>query len=85
MVEGGTDITFLLQFPHEREIRSGPLTSLEVQSMRVNVSVLEVALSINLRSLTTEQVCTPARDCPLSYLRLHSLHGQSCESLSASD
>ena len=58
MVDRGADIFFLSQYPHEKEILFGPLTGLEVRSTRVDGTalVVEVALSINLASLTIEQV-----------------------------
>ena len=58
MVDRGADIGFLSQYPHEREILFAPLTGLEVRGTRIDgaVLVVEVALSINLASLTIEQV-----------------------------
>ena len=46
------------QYPHEKEILFAPLTGLEVRSTRVesDVLVVEAAPSINLVSLTIEQV-----------------------------
>ena len=54
----GADLGWLSQYPHEREILFAPLTGLEVQWTRVQDSVLVVgvSLSINLASLTIEQV-----------------------------
>ena len=59
MVDRGADIGWLSQYPHEREIMFGPLTGLEVRSTRVDgaVLVMEMAISVNLASLTIEQVC----------------------------
>eukprot|EP00966_Prymnesium_polylepis_P293171 6771400-Prymnesium_polylepis.1 len=58
MVDRGSDISWLSQYPHEKEILFAPLTGLEVQSTRVEGSVLvvSVALSVNLNALTIEQV-----------------------------
>jgi hypothetical protein len=58
MVDRGADIGFISQYPHEKEILFAPLTGLEVRSTRVKGSalVVEVALSVNLASLTIEQV-----------------------------
>ena len=58
MVDRGAEIAFLSQYRHEKETLFGPLTGLEVRATRVEGSVLvvEVALSINLASLTIEQV-----------------------------
>lgn len=58
MVDRGANIAWLSQYPHEREILCGPLSGLEVMSYRVDGSILviEMKLSINLASLTMEQV-----------------------------
>lgn len=57
MIDRGADICFLSQYPHERETLFNPLTGLEVQSVRVEdtVMIVSVKLSINLGSLTIEQ------------------------------
>lgn len=58
MVDRGADIWWLSQYPHEREILFGPLTGMEVLATRVDgpVLVVSVGLSINLASMTLEQV-----------------------------
>ena len=58
MIDRGADISFLSQYPFEKEILFNPLTGLEVRGSRVEGSVLivEVKLSVNLTSLTIEQV-----------------------------
>ena len=58
MVDRGADISWLSQYPHERETLFGPLTGLEVQGTRVDgsVVVIEARLSVNLNALTIEQV-----------------------------
>ena len=58
MIDRGADISFLSQYEHEHETLFAPLTGLEVQGTRVDGSVLvvEVKLSVNLTSLTLEQV-----------------------------
>ena len=58
MVNRGADISFLSQYPSEREILFGPLTGIEVLNTRIEGSavVIECALSINLTALTLEQV-----------------------------
>lgn len=63
MVDRGADIAWLSQYPHEREILFAPLSGLEVQSSRVDgsVVVLEMRLSVNLASLTMEQVMSKRR------------------------
>jgi hypothetical protein len=58
MIDRGADISFLSQYPSEEEILFNPLTGLEVRGSRVEgtVLVVEVKLSVNLTSLTIEQV-----------------------------
>ena len=58
MIDRGADIGWLSQYPHEEEILFAPLTGLEVQSTRCEETVLVVgvSLSVNLSSLTIEQV-----------------------------
>ena len=58
MVDRGADISWLSQYPHEKEILYGPLTGIEVQSTRIDgaVVVIEARLSVNLNALTIEQV-----------------------------
>ena len=58
MVARGADISWLSQYPHEKEILFGPLTGIEVLNKRIDVSlvVIECAFSVNLSALTLEQV-----------------------------
>lgn len=58
MIDRGAEISFLSQYPHEQEILFAPLTGLEVLSTRVMgaVMIVSVKLSVNLTSLTMEQV-----------------------------
>ena len=58
MVDRGSDLSWLSQYPHEKEILFAPLTGIEVQSTRIedSVVVVEVRLSINLKTETIEQV-----------------------------
>eukprot|EP00966_Prymnesium_polylepis_P174211 4030738-Prymnesium_polylepis.1 len=58
MIDRGADISYLSQYPHEAETLFAPLTGLEVQSTRVQGSVLVVGvgLSVNLTALTIDQV-----------------------------
>uniref|UniRef100_A0A7S2FQQ3 Uncharacterized protein n=1 Tax=Haptolina brevifila TaxID=156173 RepID=A0A7S2FQQ3_9EUKA len=63
MVDRGADISFLSYYPHEREVLFAPLCGLEVRGSRVTgtTAVLDVALSINLASLTIEQMVSKRR------------------------
>eukprot|EP00962_Isochrysis_galbana_P010777 scaffold2996_cov132-Isochrysis_galbana.AAC.1 len=63
MVDRGADITWLSQYPYEKEVLFGPLSGLEVQSTRVegSVQIVQMQLSINLASLTIEQVVSKRR------------------------
>ena len=58
MIDRGAEISFLSQYPHEKEVLFAPLTGLEVHSMRVEDAALIVGvnLSVNLTALTIEQV-----------------------------
>lgn len=58
MIDRGADVGWASQYAHEAEILFAPLTGLEVQSTKVHGSVLVVgvSLSVNLSSLTIEQV-----------------------------
>eukprot|EP00966_Prymnesium_polylepis_P314665 7270946-Prymnesium_polylepis.1 len=63
MINRGADISWLSQYSHEREILFGPLTAIEAQRTRVegSIAVIESAFSINLNSLTLEQVLSKRR------------------------
>ena len=63
MIDRGADIWWLSQYPHEAEILFAPLTGLEVQSTSCEETVLVVgvSLSVNLASLTIEQVIAKRR------------------------
>ena len=58
MVDRGSDIGLLSQYPHEMEILFAPLTGLEIHSIAVDGTVLvpEIRLSVNLNAATIEQV-----------------------------
>ena len=58
MVNRGADISWLSQYPHEKEILFGPLTGIEVLDTRIDGTVVEIIcdFSINLTALTLEQV-----------------------------
>ena len=63
MIDRGADISFLSQYPHEQEVLFSPLTGLEVQSSRVEGSVIVVTVkpSVNLTARTIEQVVAQRR------------------------
>ena len=58
MVDRGADISWLSQYPHEKETLLPPLMGLQVHGTSVKGSTLVVAcrISINMASLTLEQV-----------------------------
>ena len=58
IIDRGAEISWLSQYPHEKEILFAPLTGLEVLKQRIEgaVIVLDVRLSVNLTSITVEQV-----------------------------
>ena len=51
-------MSWLSQYPHEKEVLFAPLTGLEVQRTRVEgrALVVDVRLSVNLQARTIEQV-----------------------------
>ena len=57
MISRGADLSFLSQYPHEREILFAPLTGLEVRATRIEGTVLVVEMDVtcNLSLLTIEQ------------------------------
>ena len=63
MIDRGAEISWLSQYPHEKEILFAPLTGLEVVGSRVDGGTLvaEMRLSVNLNSLTIEQVVSKRR------------------------
>ena len=58
IIDRGAEISWLSQYPHEKEILFAPLTGLEILKQRIEgaVIVLDVRLSVNLTSITVEQV-----------------------------
>ena len=58
MTDRGADVGFLSQFPHEKEILFSPLTGMEVESTSIegDVLVVRAKLTVNMSSLTLEQV-----------------------------
>ena len=69
MVDRGADLSWLSQFPLERETTFPPLTGLEVRAMRVHdaILVVEVRLDINLGA-TIEQVIAKMQSSHLQLL-----------------
>ena len=63
MVDRGADLSFLSQYPHEREILFAPLAGFEVKFTRVEgeVLVVVVSLAVNLTAQTIEQVISKRR------------------------
>ena len=58
MVDRGADLTWLSQYPHEREVLLPPLTGLEALETRVSsgMLVIQARLSLNMAAHTLEQV-----------------------------
>merc|ERR1712190_390786 len=48
MADRGADLSWLSQYPHEREICFGPLTGIEVLSTRVERTMLVVDVRLNI-------------------------------------
>ena len=63
MVDRGADLTWLSQYPHEREVLLPPLTGLEALSHNVEGGILIInsRLSLNMAAHTLEQVLSRRR------------------------
>ena len=63
MVDRGADLTWLSQYPHEREVLLPPLTGIEALTSDVEGSMLVISarLSLNLSAQTLEQVLSRRR------------------------
>ncbi|KOO20837.1 achain structural determinant protein [Chrysochromulina tobinii] len=63
MVDRGADLTWLSQYPHEREVLLPPLTGIEALTSDVEGSMLLISarLSLNLSAQTLEQVLSRRR------------------------
>merc|ERR1719247_2903179 len=63
MVDRGADLTWLSQYPHEREVLLPPLTGIEALGTDVEGSMLIIhsRLSLNLAAHTLEQVLSRRR------------------------
>ena len=74
MLDRGADLSWISQYPHEREILFAPLTGCEAASTRVEGSVLvvDVRLNVNLRARTIEQVVARMRNSHLELIELMS-------------
>ena len=70
MIDRGADLSWLSQYPHEREITFPPYTGLEVVNTRVEESVLvvELRLNVNLLSPTIESAVAKMRSAHLQLL-----------------
>jgi hypothetical protein len=57
-VDRGADLSWLSQYPHEREVLLPPLTGLEALETRVmsGMLVIQSRLSLNMAAHTLEQV-----------------------------
>ena len=65
MVDRGADLTWLSQYPHEREVLLPPLTGVEALDSDVdgNMLVIHSRLSLNLSAQTLEQVTQAQAHC----------------------
>ena len=63
MVDRGADLTWLSQYPHEREVLLPPLTGIEALETSVNggMLVINARLSLNMAAHTLEQVLNRRR------------------------
>ena len=70
MIDRGADLSWLSQYPDEKEITFPPYTGLEVLGTRVEVSVLvvELRLNVNLMSPTIEAAVSKMRSAHLQLL-----------------
>ena len=74
MLDRGAELSWISQYPHEREILFAPLTGCEVAATHVDGSVLvvEVRLNVNLSAMTIEQACRSLLACPSPHPHLAS-------------
>jgi hypothetical protein len=63
MVDRGADLTWLSQYPHEREVLLPPLTGIEAldTSVAAGMLVIQARLSLNMAAHTLEQVLSRRR------------------------
>lgn len=72
MIDRGADLSWLSQYPHEKEITFPPYTGIEVLDTRVDKSVLvvELRLNVNLMSPTIEAAVSKMRSAHLQLLEI---------------
>eukprot|EP00966_Prymnesium_polylepis_P175578 4063390-Prymnesium_polylepis.2 len=72
MVDRGAELSWLSQYPYEREVLFAPLTGIEMRGSRIEGStvVAEMVLSVNLMSPTIEQVISKMKRSHLTLLDL---------------
>ena len=70
MIDRGADISWLSQYPHEKEILFAPLSGLEITHHRLEQAVLVVSVrpSVNLNALTIEEVVAKMQRSQLQLL-----------------
>ena len=70
MIDRGADLTWVSQYPHEKEILFSPLTGLETISSRVEgqVLIVEMRLSVNLTMPTIDEVVAKMRKANIGLL-----------------
>ena len=84
MADRGADISWLSQYPHEKETLLPPFMGLQVSGTSVdgNTLVVKTRLSINMASLTLEQVVAQAQACAPCTFTVHAhavlAHTHSC-------
>jgi len=63
LIDRGADVSWLSQFPHEKEILYSPLTGMEVRGSTVEgrVQVYQIVLSVNFTNPTIEEVINKRR------------------------
>eukprot|EP00967_Tisochrysis_lutea_P106449 scaffold163249_cov49-Tisochrysis_lutea.AAC.1 len=72
MIDRGADLSWLSQYPHEREILFAPLSALEVRRLQVDgkLCIVDIRLSVNLQALTIEQVISKMQRSHLQLIDL---------------
>ena len=72
MVDRGADLSWMSQYPHEKEVLFPPLTRIDVQNLSVkdDVLVVDIRLSINQMHQSIEQVTAKMQHSHLELLKL---------------